>query len=366
MVGCASAGDQQTGTTADDLLSGRVGAVYAMTNDATSNEVLSYRRAADGSLQLAASYPTTGKGSGDALGSEGAIVLSTDRRWLFVVNAGSNELSVFRASGETLYLVDTIATGGVRPVSVAVYGNVAYVVHAGAGANNITGFVQNSNGTLAALKGSTSPLSAANVGPAEIAFARDGRTLIVTEKATNQIDEFAIDPSSALPTKMKAHASSGQTPFGFAVTANGHLLTSEAFGGAAGASAASSYRLESLANLATISASVPNKQGAACWVTLAADDSVAYVSNTGSNTISRYAVASDGTLTLPQRGADALDTGDGSKPLDMAISHDNRFFYVLESGTGNIGIAKIAADGSLSSLPAISGLPANAGGLAGQ
>ena len=72
------------------------GAVYALTNAPTGNEVVVWDRADDGSLTPAGSYATGGLGSGAGLGSQGAIILSKDNRWLFAVNAGSNDISSFR------------------------------------------------------------------------------------------------------------------------------------------------------------------------------------------------------------------------------------------------------------------------------
>lgn len=95
----------------------------------------SFRRAADGSPQYTADYATAGKGSGDGLGSQGPLTFSGDSRYLFAVIAGSNELSVFRFNGEALYLVDTVDSHGIRPVSVTEYLCLVYVVHAGENAN---------------------------------------------------------------------------------------------------------------------------------------------------------------------------------------------------------------------------------------
>ncbi len=355
---------ESTESTESDLVAGRVGAVYTLSNDAASNEVIVFRRAADGSLQRAASYATTGKGSGDGLGSQGAVILSGNRRWLFAVNAGSNELSVFRARGEALYLVDTIPTGGIRPVSVTEHAGLVYVAHAGDGHNDVTGFYQRNDGSLAALSGSTHALSAASVGPAQVAFSPSGRALVVTEKMTNSIDELRIDPYTGRPTKAIVHTSNGQTPFGFSITQRGQVIVSEAFGGADHASAVSSYQLDGFAGLASVSASVPDTQSAACWVALAKNDRFAFVTNTKSGTVSAYSVTRDGQVALV--GGVAASTGDGSKPIDLAVSHDDRYLYVLESGTGSIGVMHVQADGSLTALPAIAGLPGTSAGLAAQ
>jgi 6-phosphogluconolactonase (cycloisomerase 2 family) len=351
-----------------DLIGGRVGAVFTMSNDAASNEVLSYRRAADGSLQLAARYPTTGKGAGNGLGSQGALILSESRRQLYAVNAGSNELSVFSVQGESLFLLDIVATGGIRPVSVAEKGGLVYVVHAGADRTELTGFIFRS-GRLNPLPKSTRALSSTNAGPAQVSFSPSGRALVVTEKATNKIAEFRVDPQTGLLNAGTFHDSKGQTPFGFAVTRRAQLVVSEAFGGAADASAMSSYQLGASAGLTSVSASVKDTESAACWVVLAQEDRFAYTSNTGSGTISAYTVSTEGRLALVGVDGRNAFTGDGSRPLDMAVSRGDRFLYVLEGGTAAtgaptaIGVLRIEQTGTLTVLPDVAGLPATSVGL---
>jgi 6-phosphogluconolactonase len=359
-VAPTSAEQDLTDSAEQDLIAGRAGAVFTLSNDPDGNEVIAWRRGADGSLQRAASYSTTGKGSGDGLGSQGALTLSGDRRYLFAVSAGSGELAVFRVRGASLTLVDAIETGGLRPVSVTEHDGLVYVLHAGEGANDVRGFVQRNDGSLAALAGSTHDLSAPTTGPAQVSFSPSGRALIVTEKATNMVDELRVSPFSGRPTSFVAHASSGQTPFGFAINARGQVIVSEAVGGAPGASTVSSYQLDGRSGLALKSASIPDTEGAACWVVLGGDR--AFVSNTASGSISTYGVAADGTLALA--AARAADTGNGSKPTDMALTTNGKYLYVLESGTHAIGVTRVESDGSLTVLPDVGGLPDAAAGLA--
>jgi DDE domain/Lactonase, 7-bladed beta-propeller len=88
--------------------------VYTQTNDPGGNQVIACRRAADGTLTPLGAYDTGGPGTGKPhLASQGSVVLSGDGRWLFAVNAGSDDLSVFAVGADGLALVDRVDAGGV-------------------------------------------------------------------------------------------------------------------------------------------------------------------------------------------------------------------------------------------------------------
>src|SRR5437879_3380048 len=70
------------------------GAVYTLTNTA-ANAVIVYDRSASGALTWSGTFPTGGRGG--SLGSQGAVVTSKDGRWLYAVDAGSNDIAVFRS-----------------------------------------------------------------------------------------------------------------------------------------------------------------------------------------------------------------------------------------------------------------------------
>ena len=114
------------------------GYVYVQTNDANSNEVVVFGRDADGRLQRLDSYLTGGKGSGAPhLQSQGSIVLADE--WLFVTNAGSDDLTAFALDGARLKVVDRAASGGRAPRSVAVHAGHVFVLNGG-GRPNIAVF----------------------------------------------------------------------------------------------------------------------------------------------------------------------------------------------------------------------------------
>src|SRR6266571_2253616 len=221
-------------------------AVYTLMNQVSGNAVAIFQRAADGTLTAVGTVATGGTGTGSGLGSQGALALSDDGRWLFAVNAGSNDVSILRVSPEGLSLTSRVSSGGAQPISLTVRGNLLYVLN-GAGGGNIAGFALDGNGGATAISGSTRPLSGTAVGPAQVAFSSDGRSLVVTEKNTNAIDVYAVGPDGAA-TGPVTYASAGVEPFGFAFGLRNELFVSEAVSGSASSytlGASGALRLES-------------------------------------------------------------------------------------------------------------------------
>jgi 6-phosphogluconolactonase len=267
-------------------------------------------------------------------------------------------------SGTGLDLIDVVDSGGVRPISVALHENLLYVLNEG-GTPNITGFTVGDDGTLTSLAGSTQPLIGGTAAdPAQVSFNPDGTLLVVTEKAGNRIDTYTID-ENGLPSPPIDNPSNGMTPFGFAFNNPGFLVVSEAFGGAPNASAASSYSAGDDGVLSVISGSVTNSQTASCWVVITNNGHTAFVSNTGSGTISSYDLTSnDGTLTLVNSGAG--DTGANSAPIDMTLNVSSQFLYVLAGGLQSVVSFRVEQDGSLTSIDTDGGLPLGAQGIAAK
>jgi 6-phosphogluconolactonase (cycloisomerase 2 family) len=329
--------------------------------------VVVYNRASDGTLSPAGSVPTGGLGAGVGLGSQGAIVRSADGQWLFVVNAGSDQVSALRLNGNTPTLVATVSSGGDRPVSVTEYRGVVYVLNAGEN-NRIAGFrlvaTPGPSYTLAPIAGSVRPLSAPNAGGAQVQFTPAGDALIVTEKMTNRILSYPVDATGAAGAPVIT-PSAGQTPFGFTYAGVNHdvLVVSEAFGGAPNASAASSYRVGPAGALTLVSASVPTHQTAACWFVPSKDGRFAFTTNTGSNSISGYQVEVSGALRLLTPSGVTATTG--ATPIDEAVSDGGAFLYALDSGSHAIS-AYAVTGGSLAPVQTLPGIPATAVGLAAR
>jgi 6-phosphogluconolactonase len=136
----------------------------------------------------------TGNGVGalDPLGSQDSLVLSGTGSLVLVVNAGSDQGSSLAAGGSGLRLLSTVASGGRFPNSVALNGNLAYVLNAH-GTPNISGFRVSATGVLQPISHSTRNLPGGTASAAhDIRFSPDGTRLLVTEGGTNQIDIFEL------------------------------------------------------------------------------------------------------------------------------------------------------------------------------
>jgi 6-phosphogluconolactonase len=364
--------------------SGDRGFVYTESN-LPNNSVLVFNRAANGTLSLAATVLTGGAGGGVvSVGSQGALALSRDRRWLFVANEGDGSISVMGRTPAGLKAVGRVSSGGTLPVSITVSRNLVYVLNDGIHGSSpasITGFYfDDFSGALRPIPNSTRSLSAPSptppaIGPiaAEIHFDNTGLLLYVAEVGTSLIDTYSIN-FDGTPSEDRIQNSFGNAPFAFAFGPRDNLLVTEvreASGNPTGQGAVTSYRLDGdgVLNrldddgiLNTISGSVPDSQTAPCWIDITPDGRFAYAVNTGSAVISGYQVRSNGELSLLGNGVTAQTA---SAPLDNAFTRNGRFMYDVTGG-GLISGYQVEADGSLTPLNLPVTVPPGSRGLVAE
>ncbi len=352
---------------ADPLHGGRFGDdahggfVYTLGNAAGGNAVLAWRRGADGSLTGPVSTPTGGLGTGGGLGDQGALIASDEDGLLFAVDAGSHDIAVLRATPQGVRALGTTPSGGQVPISLTRHDDLLFVLNAG-GEGNVTGFrILGRSGKLRPIPGSTRGLGGTATGPAQVGFTPDGRHLVVTEKAANAIVVYDVGRDGGVSAP-HVQPSAGPTPFGFAFARWGTLVVSEAAGGAANASSASSYRVGWRGSLSLVSGPVPTHQTAACWVAVPRGGEFAYTTNAGTNNLSGYRVGHDGSLALLDADGDTAPA-DGT-PIDAAFDPAGRFLYVLNGSAHSLNAYRRSADGRLAPMPGVSGLPMAAVGLA--
>jgi 6-phosphogluconolactonase (cycloisomerase 2 family) len=334
-------------------------AVFAATDNTAGNEVFAYHQAANGTLTLAGAYRTGGLGGQlagsvvDHLASQGSLAYDPWHALLYAVNAGSNTLSVFAVRGDQLWLRQVISSGGTFPVSVAVRGGLVYVLNA-TGGGSVQGY-RAWAGRLHPIPGSRRPLGL-NPGatpqftntPGQVAFSPDGSQLIVTTKANgSDIDVFGVRWDGLLSASPTVNSEPGMVPFAVTFDPAGHLIVADA-----GSNALSSFAVARDGTL-TMLGSAATGQQATCWV--AADGDIEFVSNAGTATESSVASGPGGTLRL--LGQSSTDPG----TVDAAVAPGGRFLYVQTGGNGIVDEFAVGAGGSLTAVGSVT-VPGAAGG----
>ena len=342
-----------------------VGYTYIDGNTATANTIDGFARHADGSVTPLRGSPFAagGAGLGSGLASQGAIQATPDGRYLLVVDAGSNQISVLRvtAGGVPVLAGQPVSSGGVKPVSIAVSrSGLVYVANSGAGGSGYSSFRLHLNGSLTAIPGTTVTVPDA-AGLGDVFFNATGDHLIGTRTrtGTSQIDSFVVLPGGhLLAAKGSPFTGQGLGQLGaeFSPANPAQLFVSNAHNGA-GLGTVSAYRDGLSGQLSPIGSSpYADGQTAPCWVEISHNGKYLFTVNTGSANISSYAINPDGSLTLigstPIRG--------GGADIDARLSPDGTTLSV--DGSGNHILSVFAVHGgTLTELPS-SPVPLPAGG----
>ena len=330
-----------------------VGYTYVNGNTATANTIDGFARHADGSLTAMAGSPFAagGVGLGTGLASQGAIEVTSDGRYLLAVDAGSNQISVLRitAGGVPVLVGQPVSSGGIQPVSVAVSpSGLVYVANSGTGGSNYTGFRLSPGSTLTPIPGSTYRVPG-NSGLGDVFFNAPGNLLIGTRTGTSLIDSFLVLPGGRL---LAAHGSPftgqglGQLGAEFSPTNPSQLFVSNAHNGT-DLGTVSAYRDGLLGQLSSIGSSpYADFQTAPCWVEISHDGRYLFAVNTGSGNISSYAINPHGSLVLI--GTTAIKGGGAD--IDARLSPDGK--YLLVDGSGMHFVSVFAVNGgTLTEVP---------------
>ncbi len=330
-----------------------VGYTYIDGNTAPANTIDGFARHADGSLTPLAGSPFSagGAGLGTGLASQGAIQVTRDGRYLLAVDAGSNQISVLHitAGGIPVLVGEPASSGGIKPVSVAVspFGLV-YVANSGAGGSGYSGLRLGLDGGLTSIAGSTVTVPD-SAGLGDVFFNAFGNHLIGTRTGTSQIDSFVVLPNGHLLAAQGSPFTGqglGQLGAEFSPANPSQLFVSNAHNGA-GLGTVSAYRDGLLGQLSPIGSSpYADGQTAPCWVEISHDGKYLFTVNTGSGNISSYAINPDGSLALigsfPIKG--------GGADIDARLSPDGK--YLLVDGSGMHFVSEFAVNGgTLTEVP---------------
>jgi 6-phosphogluconolactonase (cycloisomerase 2 family) len=351
VAGFAAPAFASTAASSQSHYSGASHAVFVQTDSTSGNHVVAYRRAADGTLSPTGSYATGGLGgilSGsvvDHTASQGSLTYDPWHSLLYAVNAGSNTVSVFAVNGDRLELRQVLSSGGTFPVSVAVHGDLVYVVNALNG-GSLQGF-RVFGSSLVPLPGSSRALGLNPAAtpqftntPGQVAFTPDGAQLIVTTKANgNDIDVFRVGFGGELSAAPVVNSEPGAVPFAITFDPYDNLVIAEA-----GTNALATFAISGHGTLTQLD-SVGTGKAATCWVAPAGP--FLFASNAGSAAESGFTSSAGGQLTL--LGAAATDAG----TVDASAAAGGRFLYVQTGGAGIVDEYSVGAGGALTEIGSV-------------
>ena len=249
-------------------------------------------------------------------------------------------------------LVTGLTAGAAAAAGSPTVGHV-YVNNNSTGRNSVAGFDRHADGSLTPIPGS--PFDAGGAGTGSpfgsaggLQESPDGRYLLATDPASNQISVLRIDPDGSLQLA-SIHASNGTTPSSIAIHGGLVYVANDGAGG----SNYTGFRLNPVGRLIPIPGSTVALPDDALpgQILISPDGGALFAVNTGAGSVSRYAVAADGSLTLV--GSTGLNTPTGLRAFDAGLSPDGAFLYIVDAGVARV--SAFAVDGT--TITEIAGSP---------
>jgi 6-phosphogluconolactonase (cycloisomerase 2 family) len=299
-------------------------------------------------------------------------------------------------------VVTSLTAGAAFAAGSATIGHV-YVNNNTAGRNTVAGFDRHADGSLTAIAGSPFDAGGAGTGApfgsaGGLQQTADGRYLLATDPASNEISVLRVKPNGGLqlvevedangiqPTSIAVHGSlvyvansgaGGSNYTGFRLNAGGHLsqiagstfalpdsaapgqvlispdghrLVATRVGPNSGPSFLDAFRIGADGRLTAAPGSPYSAQRIGPFGSTfspTAGDQL-FVSNAhdgaGNGSVSVYDVAADGSLTAIS-GSPFAD--DQTAPCWVAISPDGNALFAVNTGTGSVSAYSVAGDGTL-------------------
>lgn len=339
-------------------------ALFVETDSSSGNQILSYRRAADGTISLANSYSTYGLGAtaqgatADPLASQDGLTLINDGQELVATNPGSDTITIFAVDGTHLAYLQQVSSDGQFPVSVAASGRHLSVLNAG-GAGAVVqfrlfgGFVDPDSAQVRSLGLSNTNPPNYLASPGEVGYTPNGQQLIVTTKAsTSSFEDFSVGYHGQLGLSPVITAANNAVPFAFVFDAAGQLVATEASN-----SSVSVYTVHANGTLSSLG-TVTDGAKALCWI--ATSNGYFFGDNAGSGTVSSFDESGAGAPQLVAATAATAHAG----TTDSTVSPDGSFLYVESGGAGTIDVYGIQSGGVLVQLETIFNVPVAAEGIA--
>jgi 6-phosphogluconolactonase (cycloisomerase 2 family) len=310
------------------------GAVYFASNPDGANSVVALTRdLSTGLLTYLGSFTSGGNGASAIQGAQAHAVMANGS-FVYAVNSGSGSFSTFRiGQGGELTLIATTPSGGTRPVSIAIHGNLLFVLNQGISAIEQEGpvdagvypFILGTDGIPVAAAATGVSISAADA-PSDVLFTGNGLRLAVMCSGTNAIRSYDVDASGNLSNSQLIDV--GSQPVGGASNARLAWCGFSTVVEDPGAASVVSFNAEDALSIVSQVPAAADQDP--CWATTDTGGFRLWTSNFLPRSLTLYSIASDGSLT--RQGAyepPAIDDGTGA--LDIGVSSDGRFLYRLRA-----------------------------------
>jgi len=391
------------------------GHLYMQTNE-KRNCVVHYRRAPDGTLTEAERINTGGAGSGEfkpisgqesapnAFEGAGSVILSADRRFLFVTNGGDNSASSFAVAEDgRLTLVDCEPTGNpvmgksgtAKSLAFAASKGILYVLHS-FGPDHLRLMSVDREGRLTARKEryTVNTKDKTDRVPTMAVLSPDGKFLLVGTTFDQPIAHTGLYPDGSpilwVPNAdgtYRVIASNAPDPDGlivFPVLEDGSLGTAWFYDAGGGSpfyiaflhgrpnTFVIGYAVGDGCAMATIDGkgklnvgplvkidTSPGLPSELCWLGVSPDDRLVYATNFGYSYVTSYRINGKG-LEIAKDPACPKVPGDGtarglnttvtSGPADSWVTPDGAFFYQIYGNAAKLVGYATQPDGSLTEI----------------
>ena len=312
--------------------------VYVSTNPNGANAVLAYsRNVNNGLLTFVGQFDTGGRGLVDIGGAQSHALVAT-RTQLFVVNPGSNDFTTFalRNDGSLLFMGVT-SSGGVRPVSITVSGNVIYVLNQGqlgVATASCNGFTLGDDGLPVSI-GTYDVIYEAESIPTDVFFTRNGARLVVLLNGSDAIDTFSASADGALTVNRRLTGVS--SPVG------GARSPVQPFVAFIALDNDTTPRMISIRATGIALPSIVSSAGLAstispCWAVATPNGKKVWSSNFASGSLTLFASKLNGSIRSV-----STYLPDSSNPgsLDIAVDQRGKFLYRLRAFNPSGGTAPV-------------------------
>ncbi|MDK2743791.1 MAG: lactonase family protein [Nitrospira sp. BO4] len=375
LSGCGDGGGEGGAFGGLGTIGGGVGttSIIYVTNSG-SNNVSGYSiNAATGALVPIAGSPFAN------LPGPSAIAISSDGFFTFVASSRANNVTAFRVSTDGgLILVPSTglnpnpAAVGTTPGAMAISSDTKYLYVVNGGSDNVTAFNIGAAGVLTPIPpaaGNSNPVSVGGSDPASVVISPIGKFLFVANSGSNDVSAFSIGGTGLLTlippsgTSRNPISTGGTASKGIAISPNGSFL----YVANSGSNDVTVFQIAangllslvppagSSANPIPVGSTTPNA------IVISQDGQFVYTAN-GGGTVTAFTIGSGGLLTLVPSSAGSLNPAPaGTTPVAMTFSSDGQFLYVVNRG-GRVSAYAIAqGTGGLAPLSPLFGNPFPAG-----